>query len=120
MLESYFSTKVIKALSKVFGGYWRKNPASAFASSGVADLIGCVDGQYIEVELKAPGKYKRVYLDGCTAIQRAHGQEINKFNGIWLCGDDLEQIIKDLSGLIRERKLYQLEHLAREAQVLLT
>lgn len=95
MLESAFSTKVLRLLRADIIGHWRKNPASAFAASGVADIIGCVQGRYIEVELKAPGKYAHP-LQGCTVNQLHHGTEIKMRGGIWVCGDDYAKISEEL------------------------
>lgn len=87
--ESAFSTKVIKALREEFGGHWRKSPMSPFSRAGVGDIIGCVDGKYVEVELKQPGKYAHP-MHGCTSIQLRHATEIEANNGIWIVQDDLE------------------------------
>ena len=86
MLERDFSTQVIKKL-RVMGGLWRKQPASRFGNAGVADIIGCVRGCYIEIELKAPGKYSDPLL-GCSPLQIAHGQDVKDNGGVWICGDD--------------------------------
>ncbi len=95
MLESAFSTKVLRLLRADIPGHWRKNPASAFAASGVADIIGCVQGRYIEVELKAPGKYRLPEI-GCTLNQLHHRDVIVDNGGIWVCGDDYAKISEEL------------------------
>jgi len=99
MLESAFSTKVLKKL-RAEGGCWRKNPVSKFGSAGVADLVGCVKGRYVEIELKAPGKYHHP-LVGCSEIQLAHGRDVNSNGGIWLAGDDWDEISAQLNEMLR-------------------
>jgi hypothetical protein len=99
MLERDFSTKVIKKLRISFLGHWRKQPASRFGTAGVADIIGLIDGRYIEIELKQPGKYEDP-LGGCTKLQVEHGEEVIANGGIWLCGDDWDEIKAALFGAI--------------------
>ena len=94
MRERDFSSKVIKKL-RAMGGLWRKQPASRFGASGVADIIGCVKGRYVEIELKAPGKYSDPCL-GLSPLQVGHGLDVQDNGGIWICGDDWDAIIKEL------------------------
>jgi hypothetical protein len=107
MLESDFSTKVLRLLRADIPGSWRKNPVSAFGQAGVADIIGCVNGRYVEVELKAPGKYKIVW-DGVTELQKTHGQEIVANGGVWVVGDHYPSIIGALRQRISEKSTHRL------------
>jgi hypothetical protein len=104
MLERAFSDQVIKKLRAEFPGLWRKQPASRFGVAGVADIIGCVNGQYIEIELKQPGKYSSAFL-GCTKLQIEHGLDVQNSGGIWIAGDDWDEI-KDELGTILLRLYY--------------
>jgi len=65
----------------------------------VADIIGLVRGWYIEIELKAPGKYKSAY-EGCSPLQLAHAEEVIRHGGIWIAGDDWDEIREALSGVL--------------------
>lgn len=38
------------------GGFWIKTHGSMYAQQGVPDLIGCVEGYFIGLEVKMPGK----------------------------------------------------------------
>ena len=95
MKESDFSTKVLRLLRADIPGHWRKNPVSAFGQSGVGDIIGCISGRYVEIELKAPDKYKFVW-DGLTELQETHGEEIIANGGVWVVGDYYPSIKNDL------------------------
>jgi penicillin-binding protein-related factor A (putative recombinase) len=96
MLEAAFSTKVLKKLRAEIGGSWRKNPVSKFGSSGIGDIVGCVKGRYVEIELKAPGKYRHP-LVGCSDLQLAHGKEVMDNGGVWICEDNLNELLELLS-----------------------
>jgi hypothetical protein len=98
MLERDFSNKVIKKL-RAMGGLWRKQPASRFGASGVADIIGLVNGRYIEIELKQPGKYKSAW-EGCSPLQKAHAEEVIRHGGFWIAGDDWDEIKEELLGYL--------------------
>lgn len=103
MLEKNFATKVLRLLRADTGGHWRKNPVSAYGSGGVGDIVGCVNGRYVEVELKAPGRYKDVW-DGLSEIQKKHGQEIIAYGGVWVCGDDYQKIKTDLYAQLNRKQ----------------
>jgi hypothetical protein len=95
MLEKNFSNKVLRLLRAEIAGHFRKNPVSAFGGSGVADIIGCVRGRYVELELKAPGKYKDP-VAGLSSIQANHGSEIVTNGGIYIIGDRWDDIRDEL------------------------
>jgi hypothetical protein len=50
--EARLQRKIREALERVIGGHWRKEWAGEFSHPGVGDLVGCVQGLYIEVEVK--------------------------------------------------------------------
>ena len=101
MREKDFSTKVLKLLRAEFPGHWRKNPVSAYGQSGVGDIIGCLEGRYVEIELKAPGRYKDPFI-GLSEIQRLHGAEIIGNGGIWMCADSWPEIKGELLAQIKD------------------
>ena len=60
---------------------------SAFGKAGVPDRIVCWRGQFIGIEVKAPGKLKTQ-----TAIQKKAQQEIEKAGGVYLLVDSVEMV----------------------------
>lgn len=51
--ESTFQTKIIKYLESQ-GAYVLKYNASGISKTGVPDLIACVNGVFVAIEVKAP------------------------------------------------------------------
>ena len=52
MLEKHLVTKIIKTLRAEYGGsYWLKIPGNAYMA-GVPDILGCVEGNFIAIEVK--------------------------------------------------------------------
>ena len=45
-----------KKLAQTFGGFWVKIHGGLFQLAGLPDLIGCVRGRFIGIEVKKPGK----------------------------------------------------------------
>lgn len=58
MKESYLTKKIRVKLKETYGGIWVKIPGGPFMVSGFPDLVGCVDGFFIGIEVKLPGKEK--------------------------------------------------------------
>lgn len=55
MTEKALQAKVLKKLRAEFGGVWVNKSPSPWDSQGIADIIGCVRGRFIAIELKRPG-----------------------------------------------------------------
>lgn len=67
--ESRLQLKIRRALENEVGGYWRKVWGGPFQSVFL-DLIGCVDGQYYELEVKMPKKHNNTSELQELAIQK--------------------------------------------------
>lgn len=52
--ESKLQRDTREALEDIIGGFWFKVHGGMFQRAGIPDLIGCVYGLYIGVELKTP------------------------------------------------------------------
>ena len=63
--ESKLQLKIRKALEKEFGGWWFKMWGGPFTKRGIPDLIGCVEGLFIALEVKMPKKRKNT-----SAVQK--------------------------------------------------
>lgn len=55
MKESQLTTKIRKALDEQ-GGSWFKVHGGQFQRAGLPDIIGCLDGQFVGLEVKRPGR----------------------------------------------------------------
>lgn len=56
--ESHLQLRIKKHLQKHLGGLWIKVHGSPYQKKGFPDLLGCVDGRYITVEVKTSAKSK--------------------------------------------------------------
>ncbi len=74
--ESYYQRKILEALRDAFPtGRWRKNAAGIGQDSGEPDLIGCLDGKFIAVEVKRP------LIGALTALQERAIRDIRAAGG---------------------------------------
>lgn len=74
--ESKFQTKIIKYL-ETRGAYVIKYNASGISKTGVPDLIACVNGVFVAIEVKAP---KGIV----SKLQEYNLKQIHKAGGIGL------------------------------------
>ena len=84
--------KKVLAYLKGRGGYWQNNSPGPYSRNGIPDIIGCLDGQFYAIELKAPGRYTDPHK-GLSAAQERTGKDISKAGGFWVCVDSLEGVI---------------------------
>ena len=86
MSESQLQTKVIKWL-KAMDIYHFKTIVTNRA--GTPDIIGCVNGQFFALELKAPDKDCDKSM---SALQKRNIRLIKKSGGLGFCSNNLEEI----------------------------
>ena len=71
--EKNFEQKIKRFLDDE-GVWWVKFFANSYTRSGVPDLLCCVKGYFVAVEVKAPkGKPTALQLHNCTEIRVAWG-----------------------------------------------
>lgn len=87
MKESALKKKLIKRMYKEFSPAWGYCPSDRF-SDGISDVIMCIGGLFVAVELKRPENKKRDDLQIYTV-----GQVISA-GGFAILSDDIEEIIK--------------------------
>ncbi len=72
--ESKIQLRTRKALEHSIGGFWFKVHGGPFQRAGIPDLLGCVMGLYIGVELKTDvGKTSTVQKEVMRLIRRESG-----------------------------------------------
>lgn len=91
--ESYEKDKICKYLDTLRCWYFRPYMAG-FGKAGVADIIACIDGRFISIEVKRPGK-------GPTPRQQTRMDEIDKVGGLVVAGD-AEHVIAHLKYVFDE------------------
>jgi hypothetical protein len=68
-------------------GVWVVVPATRFAQSGVADILGCYNGRFVAIELKRP---KGTY--GVTPAQSAFLARVHAAGGVSGVARSLEEV----------------------------
>lgn len=80
---------------KELGAFCETLHGGAYQRPGLPDLMTCLKGRYIAIELKAPGRYKSPY-DGLSPAQQAVLYEIASAGGIVIVADSLDAILESL------------------------
>lgn len=58
--EEAIVKKIRKALQRSVGGFWFKVHGGPFQMAGLPDLLGCVQGRFIGIEVKRPSRMKDI------------------------------------------------------------
>jgi len=94
--EDAIVKSIRKALQGSVGGFWFKVHGGPFQMAGIPDLLGCVQGRFIGVEVKRPSKMTNV-----SPIQQRVIQKINLNGGLAIVSCDpstaVEEVIRFLS-----------------------
>lgn len=75
MNEAALRSKIVKALS-TYSGWWIVTHGDQFGTGGIPDIIGCVQGRFVGLEVKLPGKEHTL-----TPRQSHRLGQINKAGG---------------------------------------
>lgn len=85
--ETRIVKKIKEALGEAFpGAYFRKIHGNPYQHAGIPDLVGCVQGRFVGLEVKTTNG--RV-----SEIQRLEGIEIIKSGGIYGVVTDAQEAI---------------------------
>jgi hypothetical protein len=93
--ESQFAGEVLLKLNAISGCYAWKVHMGAYGISGVADILCCLKGKFVAIELKRPGKYEDVN-EGLTENQKAFGSRVRRAGGMYIVADSWETISETL------------------------
>lgn len=72
-----------QATIRRYGGYVFKNNGNIFTETGRPDLVGCLCGKFIAIELKRAG-----HMNEVSEAQKIVGKKIKDAGGIWIATDD--------------------------------
>lgn len=76
--------------------YVRKIHGNEFQHSGIPDLICCVEGLFIAIEVKRPGV-------PITKMQQNEAREILSAGGIWMIGESTDQVTRDIADVLEKQ-----------------
>jgi hypothetical protein len=92
--ESRLQLKIQKAIrAKWPRAYVRKIHGSEFQSGGMADLLVCIDGFFIMIEVKMPGEKP-------SDLQIADGHEVHHAGGLWFTTDSVAEAIIEINNYL--------------------
>ena len=78
------------------GHLYFKVHGSKFMAPGISDIIACICGRFVAIEVKAPG-LKRTESEQ----QKIFGSNVIKSNGLYYLVDSLEEVIEIVEGIER-------------------
>lgn len=83
--------KDIKSYLTKIGAFWSMIQGGAYSKPGDPDIVACVKGRYVGIEVKTPtGKL--------SELQKVRGSEIEKAGGIWIVTTSKEGLDSELKG----------------------
>ena len=86
-----------QAIIRKYGGYVFKNNGNMFTEKGRPDLVACVKGKFVAIELKREG-----HLNEVSSAQKVVCEKIREAGGICLFVDDaliVEALMIRLTGV---------------------
>ena len=79
------------------GIYHFKVHGSKFMEPGIADIIACVHGHFVGIEVKRPGAKNEQ-----SEVQKVHERNVKKSGGTYLLVDSLQEVV-DFVSLLEEK-----------------
>lgn len=73
------------------GHYFFKVHGSAFMEKGIPDIVSCINGRFVGIEVKDKNKKNTQ-----SESQKVHQRNIEKASGVYLLVDDFEDFKEEL------------------------
>jgi hypothetical protein len=105
MTEAALKDRAMEYLRAAYPRYslfWRQG-ASPFARSGIADILGVIDGVPVALEAKQPGRYKDPG-DGLSPVQKRFATSFLLAGGVFIVFDDPRRLLRDLNDALSARR----------------
>lgn len=99
--EQDIQTKIIKYIKSIGGLPIKQNQIGVYAQAGVPDILACIQGRFVGIEVKKPGETPK-------PIQMAFLKAIRAAGGIAFWADNLDTVVDFCKsyGLVRSNKAY--------------
>lgn len=97
MSEKKVENEIKKWLTSI-GSYFIKVHGSAFMPPGIPDILACVNGFFIGIEVKRPGAKREQ-----SEAQKVHEHNILKAKGLYLLVDSLEETMEKVNEFINNK-----------------
>jgi Holliday junction resolvase len=104
MKESYLCRKIRLALEREFPkSYWVKIAAGPFQTTGLPDLVGCVEGYFIGIEVKLPKR--KTEVGAVTARQQNVLNHIQEAKGLSIVAYDDKGAVVEIKHFLEDRRM---------------
>ena len=84
-IEQHIQTSIMRYIKSIGGLPIKQNQIGIYAQAGVPDIIACIKGRFVAIEVKRTGKKPE-------PIQEAFLESINKKGGIAFWSDSLDTV----------------------------
>lgn len=91
--EQNIQTSIMNYISSIGGLPIKFNNMGIYAKAGVSDILACIKGRFVAIEVKRPGNKP-------TAVQLQFIKAINNIGGLAFWADNLQDVkdkLKELS-----------------------
>ena len=90
--EQDIQTSIMNYISSIGGLPLKYNNMGIYATAGVPDIIACIKGRFVAIEVKKPGGKP-------SALQKAYIKTINEIGGIAFWADNLDDVKEKLKNI---------------------
>ena len=90
--EQDIQTCIMNYISSIGGLPIKFNNIGIYAKAGVSDILACIKGRFVAIEVKKPGKKP-------TALQKQFIDAVNLIGGVAFWADNLNDVKEKLKGL---------------------
>jgi hypothetical protein len=95
--ETLLQLRIQQEIRKRWPGcYVRKIHGNEFQHSGIPDLICCIEGLFIAIEVKRPGV-------SVSKMQQNEAVEISHAGGLWILGESIGRVIRDIADVLEKQ-----------------
>jgi len=84
-VEQHIQTSIISFIKSIGGLPIKQNQIGIYGQAGVPDIIACIKGRFVAIEVKRPGEKP-------TPIQEAFLESITKKGGVAFWSDNLDRV----------------------------
>ena len=91
--EQDIQTSIMNYISSIGGLPLKFNNIGIYAKAGVSDIIACIKGRFVAIEVKRPGKKP-------TQLQENFIKAVNTVGGLGFWADSLDEVKIKLKEII--------------------
>lgn len=88
-VEQHIQTSIMRYIKSVGGLPIKQNQIGIYAQAGVPDIIACIKGRFVAIEVKKPGEKPK-------PIQEAFLDSITRKGGVAFWTDNLDKVKSEL------------------------